>query len=482
MRVPFTPRSGWLRYKRANRELGGEDRELRRQFLESNLGVERRFEELFRYFLTGFCTHATRRFERAHYRGMGSYYGYRISGVEGFARTAPLFASWLAGGRPPRLAHIGTQKDLDLRQVLCDAITAGCNPKLNTYWGHVRDRSQLIVEAADVALSIWLSRDHVWRVLDSATRSDVVAWLRSAQKAKGHANNWLLFGTLIEAVLASLEGRSLETTENYERFKRLYLESGWFSDAEGERVVDFYNAWGITYPLFWLGRIQPKFDDEFLREVVLQSADLTAHLISPRGLPIMGRSVCYRTAVPAPLVVATFLENSPDRLGRARRALDCVWRYFVANGAVRAGTLTQGYFGDDPRILDNYSGPGSSHWGLRSLVPAFLHPSASSFWTAMEQPLPIECGDYRIELEKLGWVVDGEKASGDIRIRIPANAGRSPTLKAYTMSHRIREAANQRAMRPDNRDAAYGAEVYSVLDPFPLRPSGEIASDSLRKR
>jgi len=184
----------------------------------------------------------------------------------------------------------------------------------------------------------------------------------------------------------------------------------------------------------------------------------------------MGRSVCYRTAVPTPLVLATWLDPTPERLGVARRSLDCVWQYFVANGALRDGTLTQGYFHDDPRVLDNYSGPGSSHWGLRSLIPALLHPEGSAFWTAPSTPLPIERGDYRLDLEELGWRVDGDAASGDIRVTIPGNAGSNPRLRPYTLGRRLSEYVHGRPRRPNNHAAAYDAEVYTTLAPYPLRP------------
>jgi hypothetical protein len=146
-----------------------------------------------------------------------------------------------------------------------------------------------------------------------------------------------------------------------------------------------------------------------------------------------------------------------------------VWHYFITNGALRDGTLTQGYFQDDLRVLDNYSGPGSSHWGLRSLIPALLHPAGSGFWTAPATPLPIETGSYRLDLPELGWRVDGDTASGDIRITIPGNTGRNPRLKPHTLGSRLTEYLQGRPKRPNNRAAAYGAEAYSTLDPYPLR-------------
>jgi hypothetical protein len=451
----------WLKHRPASLQPTAADRAIASDFLDSAAPDEARYEALFRYFRDGFMAEATPDFERIHYRGRGSVYGYAVTGLEGFARTAPLLAAWIAAGREGSEALIGP---------LVSALSAGSDPAHPAFWTEPRRRHQLIVESADIAITLWIGRDTIWPRLDSRVRGNLIAWLRKAASVEPYPNNWLLFGVVVEAALDALDGRPLGSSPAYDRFKRFYLGHGWFSDDEQKRVVDFYNPWGITYPLFWIHRMQPGFDPDFLRQVVLDSADLTAHLISPRGIPIMGRSVCYRTAVPTPLVLATWVDPSPERLGVARRGLDCVWRYFVANGALRDGTLTQGYFHDDPRVLDNYSGPGSSHWGLRSLIPALLDPAESAFWTAPATPLPIERGDYRLDLPELGWRIDGDATNGDIRITIPSNAGNDPRLRPFTLGRRLSEYLQGRPRRPNNHAAAYEAEVYTALAPYPLRP------------
>lgn len=462
MRLQFSSDLGWFHYRPAPRRPSETDLELAR-FFATDVPAEQRYEALVRYFVEGFLTVATPDFERAQYRGMGSSHGYRVAGVEGFARTAPLFAAWIAGGRDPVVSGV------DLRQVLAAAFTAGSDPQHPGYWSDPDDFAQVLVEASDIAMAIWIARDSVWPLLTARTQSNLLAWLRRAAVSDRPTSNWLLFGATADAVVAALEGRAVPILPAYERFKPHRLDHGWFSDSATRRVVDYYNVWGITYQLAFLHLMHPTYDAEFMREAVLASADLTAHLISPKGIPIMGRSVCYRTAASAPLSVATLLDPTPERFGLSRRANDCVWRYFLSHGAVRGGTLTQGYFDDDPRVLDSYSGPGSSHWGLRSVIPTLLHPPGSAYWTVPNQPLPVEVGDYRLDLPELGWVVEGEQASGDIRIIIPANAGHQTALRPYTWRHRLDELRRQRARRPRNHDAAYEAEVYSALDPYPLR-------------
>ena len=135
------------------------DRAIVRDFLGTKKPPEARYAGLFRYFVEGFLAVATPGFERAQYRGMGSRQGYSISGVEGFARTAPMFAAWLASGRPAILPRKGSRAPVDLQAVLVSGLTHGADPDSNAFWGEIRSNSQLIVEAADIALTLWLGRD-----------------------------------------------------------------------------------------------------------------------------------------------------------------------------------------------------------------------------------------------------------------------------------------------------------------------------------
>jgi hypothetical protein len=143
--------------------------------------------------------------------------------------------------------------------------------------------------------------------------------------------------------------------------------------------LSIITAWGITYDLFWLHLVKPDFDGEFISDVLTQSALLTAHLIGLRGVPILGRSVIYRTAVPVPLLAESIADPSAATCGRARRALDAVWRYFIAHGCLRNGTLTQGYFDSDPRLVERYMVPEAAIGGFdRWCWPTCMRPGAGS--------------------------------------------------------------------------------------------------------
>jgi hypothetical protein len=161
--------------------------------------------------------------------------------------------------------------------------------------------------------------------------------------------------------------------------------------------------------------------------------------------------------------------TEPDSVtpGEARRALDLSWRFFVARGALRAGTVTQGYCLPDPRILDNYSGPGSCLWSLRSLVAAFYVPDQSPFWTSPGDPLPVEQGDFTIQVPSTGWTITGNRATGDVVLDTGAAGHESASpLQDYPIHRRLVDRVLGRARRPGNTAAKYGGGRYSSIRPF----------------
>jgi len=332
---------------------------------------------------------------------------------------------------------------------------------------------QRIVEAADLSRVLWLTRRSLWSTLSSAQKAQVSHWLLMAARQRTPADNWMLFPVLIELIVMDLDGQGAhpgllrQAQDTFRRYHRnYYLDNGWFTDPPNG--VDYYNTWGITYDLFWIHTVAGQFEPDVIVPILRESAQLTRHLIGPRGIPIMGRSICYRTAVPVPVVVDTFLDSSEVTMGSGLTALDEVWRYFVAHDALRDGALSQGYFKDDLRFLDPYSGSGSCHWGLRSLVLAFMHPAGSAFWTAPAQPLPVEQADYRLDLPKLGWIITGTRRTAEIVISIPANKAEVISPESYSWAARSWERLLRRPLRPHNHAIKYDLRRYSSTTPFPL--------------
>ena len=421
-----------------------------------------RYRVLFFYFLTGFIEHRSQYGAPVHYSGFPSSGGHLLSGLEGFARTAPLFASWISAGNPTVLQDAALGTDIDLVEILRTGIVTGSDPASPEFWGRMKDNDQRIVEAADIAITLWLTRFEIWDKLDASQKANVSNWLKQVNDVRiDNRNNWILRTVVVNAFLDSVGFKVADGYSNLYEFKSNYLESGWFRDGPtGE--VDYYNTWSIPYDLFWISEMSPSIDRAFIDDVISKSSYLTKHLLSPAGLAMMGRSICYRTSVPSPVSINALRKKSVEHEREARRALDVTWNYFISNKILRDGTITMGYTDNDPRLVDNYSGPGSCHWGLRSLTLAYMNRPTASFWTNGSSPLPVEISDYHIDLDAIGWKVDGVKSSGEIRITLRDNIGNaSRDLESFGVWGRAIEYIFQRPRRPQNYYSKYKLPTYT---------------------
>ncbi|MBV2149751.1 DUF2264 domain-containing protein [Sphingobium sp. AS12] len=464
----FLPRGveGWSKFKRLPAKLDATDIWVAEQFCAKDATEIVRFDALFQYFFGGFIRHAGPQMSLIHYRGLPSIRGFWVAGLEGFARTAPLFGAWLYAGRGAAVTdpYSGVRHDLPAK--LGQAILAGTDPASPHYWGSIAEARQRAVEAADIVRLLWLSRTQIWDQFSVEEKQQIVDWLIGIEAVEVPlANNWLLFHVLVRAFLKSTGFLPEPDYCAYFEFKGNYLGHGWFKDGP-DGPVDYYNTWGITYDLFWIGLIDPQLDADFIRSAVCASGKLTSHLISPKGIPIMGRSCCYRLGIPAPIVAASIVDPEAMSPGLARHALDMTWRYFCGHRVLRDGTMTMGYLEEDPRLVDLYSGPGSAHWGLRSLTLAYMLPPEHVFWTAPSEPLPIEQRDFDLNLSELGWRITGSKADGNIVVTIPANSADHIPATPYSLVHRLKEFITHKPWRPGNQKVKYRLSHYPAQRPF----------------
>jgi hypothetical protein len=92
--------------------------------------------------------------------------GYAANGLEGFARTGPLLAAWVASGRNPTMVDAASGKQVDLVSYLRQGLLAGTDPKSGGYWGKIHSWDPRPVDSADVARIIWMTRSQIWQQLD----------------------------------------------------------------------------------------------------------------------------------------------------------------------------------------------------------------------------------------------------------------------------------------------------------------------------
>jgi hypothetical protein len=434
---------------------------------DTSLPLLKRYELLFSYFVTGFMARSSADGGHAAYPGARSHHGAQLDKMEGFTRILPLLCIWLSSGRSGEI-ELFDGRFVSLEKVVRKGLVSGTDPESRGYWGHIGDGDQRICEASDVALSIWFLRHSLWKSLTDLERERITTWLSEVNGRTVPDNNWHLMPVQINKVLESLDCDFDQTSlqGHYDRLKSFYKGDGWFSDGPGD-IYDYYNAWGIHYTLFWLDLIDREFDAEFINSTLKEFVGNYKYFFSPEGIPIMGRSIGIRMAAPAPLLGASI--NMPETVspGLAQRALDCVWCYFIAKGAVGEGRVTQGYWGEDLRFVENYCGPATPLWALRSLIVAFYWPIDAPFWHVSPEPLPVEQEDYEIMIPSLRWKVAGRKESLDVEIvKLDKLDAKPERVKEYGILRRVAEMLRGRPYRPNNRSVLYNLARYGSRKPF----------------
>lgn len=444
------------------------DIRMREIFLSDTGSDNERYTELFRYFVEGFLYYLAPGNAHVCYPGLPSSNGAAIDAMEGFCRVLPMISAWISSGRPSAIFMDEKHQVINLGTVVKDGLVAGTDPRSKAFWGYIRNKDQRLVEAADVALSIWFLRESVWAQLSLQEKQRIANWLARVNKCEISDNAWHVFPIIVNEVLSALgyQGDCKLSFAHYQRLKSFYVGNGWFSDGvKGE--FDYYNAWGIHYALHWLRMINPAFDPEFLDNSMDLFVRKYKYLISVEGIPITGRSVCYRMAAPAPVIAASMRNLGDVTPGMARQALDCIWRYFIKNNAVSSGKVTQGYWQEDARLLDNYSGPASCLWSLRSLVVALYAPPDSSFWLAAPQKLPIEEGNYEFSIPEIQWSIKGNMDTGNIQIIKENNHDNvNRKMQENTIFRKVVGWILGRPYRPRNVYIKYKLHLYNSHKPF----------------
>ena len=74
-----------------------------------------------------------------------------------------------------------------------------------------------------------------------------------------------------------------------------------------------------------------------------------------------------------------------------------------------------GWHGEFPPMAQDYSGPASPYWASKAFLGLLL-PAEHPVWTAREEPLPVERGDFCRALPEPGFLAIGTRADGIVRV------------------------------------------------------------------
>ncbi|MFG1943816.1 DUF2264 domain-containing protein [Nonomuraea sp. NPDC048826] len=359
--------------------------------------------------------HASPSHARVSFPGEPGGYGPDVDGLEGFARTF-LAAGFRVAGEDGRDPH-------GYLEWYARGLAAGTDPGSPERWVRLDEHDQAKVEAASIALVLHLTRPWLWDRLDDGVRERVTDYLAPAIGSWYPPINWVWFQIVVEQFLASVGGPSsradieagLALADGFAR------EEGWYADGE-RRAYDHYVGWALHfYPLLWteMAAGDPAADarrpaylarlERFLQDAV--------HLVGADGSPlIQGRSLTYRFAAAAPFWAGARAGVTTPAPGLLRRAASGIVRHFAEHGAPDDdGLLTLGWHAPWRPIAQSYSGTGSPYWAAKGLYGLAL-PADHPVWTAVEEPLPVEEGDFQRAIRSPGWLVSGTRADGLVRV------------------------------------------------------------------
>ena len=390
-----------------------------------------------------------------------------VDAIESFARIASAWGAWLRNPANPAIIKF-QDHEVNLETLLRQAFLDGTNlSNLYTYWGDIGHLDQRIVESADIAVAIWMSRERVFNKMTSAEQAQIIAWLAQVDGKGTYTDNWILFTAMAQAVRHHLGFPSPEDDldNRLMQIGEFYRGDGWYVDGPTDEF-ELYNAWmfGWHY-LLWAWIDGDRRPDH--RELVLERGrsfiDGFLHFFGANGsYPAWGRSIVYRFAALAPFAVGHFLKIAPDDPGLLRRVSSGCIRYFYDRGLFDTDGhfVRQGYHGDFPPAGEAYISPGSPYWCCHGLF-ALTFDRDDPFWTATETPLPVERDDYELVLPAPGFVVSGQKNTGQVLL-LNSRSGQEYDAPRH------------------NYTSKYGKLVYSTHFPFNVLPThGSYAPDAM---
>lgn len=341
----------------------------------------------------------------------------------GVTRMMPALAAWAASKRQP------DQGTLD---ALVKAFRNGTDPASPDYWlpNAPGTQNQRQVEASIVAWSLWTAREQVLAALTEQERRNVAAWLGSCTKHPVRGNNWAWFTAVNLAVGARLSEKypEFQTDEAFMLADLKVLDSmatgdsGWYNDGFKGHAYDYYNSWVFaSHFLYWnelLGPRYPEFQKRFAERLARYLETAPYFFANHGGHVLYGRSLIYRWAVLTPFVLAYRQKLWPHSPGLLRRMVlrNILWQADLGALDAATGKLRESYTPQGTTdIRESYIDGGHPYWGMQAF-DFWQIPDGDPFWTAPEEPLPVEKSDYSIAIPEAGLLLTGTRASGHVRI------------------------------------------------------------------
>jgi hypothetical protein len=313
--------------------------------------------------------------------------------LEAVGRLLAGIAPWLELGADAT-AEGATRRRL--AELARQGIRQGTDPSSPDFFNFTRG-GQPLVDAAFLAHAIVRAPTELWEKLDATTRRQVADAFRSTRAILPGFSNWLLFSAMVEAALCFM-GESwdrMRVDYAVRQHDQWYKGDGMYGDGP-ELHMDYYNSFVIQPMLLDVLRVVSReaqtwkpFEARVLARARRYAA-IQERLISPEGaFPPIGRSLAYRCGAFQLLGQMALRRELPEELrpAQVRGAMSAmIHRSMDAPGTFdRAGWLTVGFAGHQPKIGERYISSGSAYLCAVGLLPLGL-PASDPFWSAPPEP------------------------------------------------------------------------------------------------
>ena len=349
------------------------------------------------------------------------YYDNRAISMEGISRLFWGFVPYFAGGG----------KNETWQSILTTALTEGCNPKGEEYWGDFSDKDQKFVEMAAIAYGILFARENIWDSLTDDAKENLSNYLYKINEYMLPECNWVLFAVLVNLALKSVGRRySQEKLEEYIKMtESFYNGDGWYQDGDSNQK-DYYISFAIHFYCLIYAKVMEKEDAERCR-VFKERANVFAgqfiYWFDDSGEALaFGRSLTYRFAQVAFFSACIIADVMPFTMGQMKGLIVRHMENWLKKDIFdRDHILTIGYGYPNLIMAEAYNAPGSPYWAFKTFAILML-PDEHPFWStkaeAFPEILPLSSQPYS---DKLMYHYGNHAAAFPVGVFSPAGHGQS---------------------------------------------------------
>ncbi len=303
--------------------------------------------------------------------------------LEAFSRPLwGLVPFWAGGGSAPEFEEICRQ-----------GLIAGTDPECAEYWGGFHPFDQRFVEMAAISYGLILAPETLWDPLTEVQRDHLADWLYGINEHPLPVCNWVLFAVMVNLALKA-RGRRYDA-DMLERYLNdadtFYLGDGWYQDGDSGQK-DYYVSFAIHFYTLFYAMIMEDEDPKRCRVYRERATAFAKDFIywfdeGGAALPY-GRSLTYRFAQVSffSICLAAGVEAFPA--GVMKGLIVRHLRDWLAKPVFdRDDILTIGYGYPNLIMAENYNGPGSAYWAMKTFAFLML-PDDHPFWRADAEPMP----------------------------------------------------------------------------------------------